>query len=141
MDAERRLPEQLRDRGDVLGGPAATAACVVLAGIVIYTTDRFPTENETSRIRHPAPLIERGRGSDVDGVRSRKIGFDKCAMMNVMDTDELFDRHPDDYRRALRVLCEAYVNPSSTPYDVLVVLVPLLTEITDPHRVMLGAAS
>lgn len=51
-----------------------------------------------------------------------------------MNTDELFDNHPDEYRRALRVLCEAHTNPSSTPYDVLVVLVPILTAISDRHR-------
>jgi hypothetical protein len=57
--------------------------------------------------------------------------------MNEMDTDELFDHYPDEYRRALQVLCEAHTNPSSTPYDVLVVLVPILTEISDRRRAML----
>jgi hypothetical protein len=51
--------------------------------------------------------------------------------MHRMDTDELFDHYPDEYRLALRVLCEAHTNPSSTPYDVLVTLVPILTEIAE----------
>jgi hypothetical protein len=60
------------------------------------------------------------------------------AKMSEMDTDELFDNHPEEYRRALGVLCEAHTNPSSTPYDVLVVLVPILTEISDHRRATSG---
>lgn len=39
--------------------------------------------------------------------RSRKPRFFDRARVSVMDTDELFDQHPEDYRHALRVLCEA----------------------------------
>jgi hypothetical protein len=61
--------------------------------------------------------------------------------MSKMNTDELFDNHPEEYRRALRVLCEAHTNPSSTPYDALVALVPILTEICDDRREVAVARS
>lgn len=46
-----------------------------------------------------------------------------------MTADELYEQNPTTYRKALQVCSEAHMNPSSTPADVLINLVPILTAI------------